>query len=405
MKVLQINTVCGYGSTGRIAVDIAHMLEENGHACRILFGRGSTPAGVDCRRVGNNLLVNLHGVASRITDRQGFYSKTTSRRLIAEAQAYDPDVIHLHNVHGYYLYLPMLFEWLAVCGKPVVWTLHDCWTFTGHCAHFANVNCQKWKTGCGRCPLKGSYPASLVMDHSKKNYQQKRAMFTSLPSACLVTPSQWLASLVKESYMGRFPVEVIANGINTAAFSPQADEAVQALRAKHGLEGQRIYLGVAGVWTPQKDLGDLKEMASHLREDERLVVIGLTPSQAADMPKKILGLTRTENLAALAAWYTLADVLVNPTWEDTFPTVNLEAMACGTPVAAYRTGGCPEQIVPSVGRIVEQRDVEGLLQAARELRKEQDGLSENCRAHVEAHYDARRQIARYIDLYRRVGAP
>jgi len=234
----------------------------------------------------------------------------------------------------------LLFEYLRYCGKKIYWTLHDCWSFTGHCSHFDFVGCEKWKTGCFDCPQKKEYPASLLMDNSRENYETKRYHFTGISNLTIVVPSHWLAEQVKESFLGEYPVEVVHNTINTDIFKPTPG----AFRQKYDLEGKTILLGVASVWGERKGLSDFARLAEKLREDTKLVLVGLTEEQTRHMPDTVLCIPRTNSPRELAEIYSAADYFLNLTYEDTYPTVNLEARACGTKVICYHTGGCPETL-------------------------------------------------------------
>lgn len=338
MKVFQINTVCGVGSTGRIATDLYHVLKKEGHSCCIAYGRGKAPADVDSYKIGSTADFYLHTFFSRLTDGEGLFSEGATRRLLKKIQEYDPDIIHLHNIHGHYLNYPILFHFLQKYHKPVVWTLHDCWAFTGHCAYFDYVGCQLWQEGCQNCPQLKSYPQSYGIDHSAENYARKKELFTGIERLHIVTPSQWLADLVKKSFLKEYPVTVIHNGIDTSVFTPTESD----FRKQHGLENKKILLGVASPWTPRKGLQDFIKLAPMLPENWKIVLVGLSKRQLAHLPSDILGLERTNNTKELAQIYTAADVFFNPTYEDNYPTTNLEAIACGTPVITYDTGGSPE---------------------------------------------------------------
>lgn len=357
MKVLQINVVCGIRSTGRICTDIAEMLTKDGHECKIAYGRETVPEKYQpyAVRIGTDWDTKLHGLKARLFDGAGFGSKGTTRRFIDWVKVYDPDVIHLHNIHGYYINIEILFEYLKTCGKPVIWTLHDCWAFTGHCTYFDYVGCDKWKTECGHCPQKGEYPKSVVLDRSNRNYQKKRELFTEMPNMTLVTPSRWLAGLVRQSFLNQYPVEVIPNGIDTSIFKPTESN----LRQQYELENKKIILGVASIWDKRKGLNDFIELSKMLDHTYQIIIVGLTKKQIQRMPANILCIERTNSPAELAAWYTAADVFVNPTYEDNYPTTNLEAQSCGTPVITYNTGGSPES-VNQQGRIVETGNIQQL---------------------------------------------
>lgn len=352
MKIFQINTVCGVGSTGRIATDLYHVLQQEGYSCCIAYGRGSAPADVESYKIDSTADVYFHTLLSRLTDGEGLYSKKATKRLVAFIKRYDPDIIHLHNIHGHYLHYPTLFNFLADYQKPVVWTLHDCWAFTGHCAHFDYVGCPLWKTGCHDCPELGSYPQSYGVDHSRRNFERKKTLFTSVKNLHLVTPSQWLADLVKESFLGKYPVQVIHNGIDISIFKPTPSD----FREKYNLQDKKIILGVASPWTSRKGLQDFIKLAAMLPDEWKIVLVGLSAEQKSSLPASIIGLERTDSAKELAQLYTAADVFFNPTYEDNYPTTNLEARACGTPVVTYNTGGSPESAGEN-GIVIEKGDL------------------------------------------------
>ena len=350
MKVIQINSVCGIRSTGRICTDLADVLLQDGHECKIAYGRESVPEkyGKIAIRIGNDLDAKLHALQSRIFDNAGFGSKLATEKFIEWVKEYNPDIIHLHNIHGYYINVEVLFKYLAESNKPVIWTLHDCWAFTGHCAYYSYVKCDKWKTGCFNCPQKKRYPSSLLWDASKKNWQKKKALFTSVKNMTLVTPSKWLANEVKKSFLSKYPMKVIANGIDLDVFKPTPSD----FKEKNGLVGKKIILGVASSWSECKGLKDFIELSKILDEKYKIVLVGLSENQIKELPENILAISRTNNVKELAEIYTAADIFFNPTYEDNFPTVNLEAQACGTPVITYRTGGSVESV--SEKNVVEQ---------------------------------------------------
>ena len=387
MKIFQINSTCGYGSTGRIAVDILKEVEKNGGEGIIAYGRNTAPDSVNSYKITTETDVKIHGVLSRITDRQGFYSTSATKKLIEKIKEYNPDIIHLHNVHGYYLNVRILFEFLKDYKKPIVWTLHDCWTFTGHCAYFSFYGCEKWKTECDVCPLKKDYPSSLVLDNSKKNFNEKKKLFTDLENVTLVTPSIWLADLVKESYLKKFDVKVINNGIDLSKFKPTKSD----FREKNGLENSQIILGVASVWEERKGLKDFIELNNRLNANQKIVLVGLNDAQLAELPKNIIGIKRTNSVNELAELYSVADVFVNPTYEDNYPTTNLEAISCGTPVITYKTGGSPESVDEGNGFVVEKGDVNGIFEALKKVN--------GCKTPTKDKFDASLRYKEYVDLY------
>ncbi len=342
MKILMINSVCGRGSTGRICTDIAEMLEKEGHECKIAYGRASVPQKYQkyAVRIGNELGVNIHAALSRIFDDCGFHSHFATKKFVRWVKEYNPDIIHLHNLHGYYLNLEILFDYLRTCGKKIIWTLHDCWAFTGHCCYFSFVGCDKWKRQCGHCVQKKAYPKSMLVDNSRRNFEKKKQLFTGIPNLTIVTPSKWLAGLVKESFLKDYPIKVIHNGIDLNVFKPTSSN----FRERYNLENKKIILGVASVWDDRKGFKDFLKLSELIDDNTRIVLVGVNDKQIKLLPPKIIGIRRTNSTKELAEIYTAADVFFNPTYEDNYPTVNLEAQACGTPVITYNTGGSIESV-------------------------------------------------------------
>ena len=342
MRILLINSVCGIGSTGKIVGALAEEYTARGHEAVIAYGRdGTVPERYlpYAHRIGTDLDVKISAVRTRFLDDHGFANEKATREFLQWADSYNPDLLWLHNIHGYYIHVGMLFDWIK--SRPqmqVKWTLHDCWAFTGHCTHFVFHRCEKWKTGCHHCPEKGSYPASKGLDNSRTNYEKKRAAFRGVKQMQLIVPSQWLAKLVRESFLGEYSVEVRYNTINTEIFRPTAGD----FREKYHLEGKKILLGVASVWTERKGFHDFLELRKLLDDSWAMVMVGVTEAQRKSLPQGILGIPRTNSPRELAEIYTAAQVLFNPTYEDTYPTVNLEAESCGTRVITYDVGGCAE---------------------------------------------------------------
>lgn len=439
MRLLEINSVCGIRSTGRIAVEIAKEYEAEGYEVKIAYGREKVPEQYQkyAIRIGSEIDVRIHGIKSRILDRHGFFSKRATKKFLKWADQYDPDILWLHNIHGYYINIELLFQWIkSRTEMKVRWTLHDCWAFTGHCAYFTMANCNKWMKHCKSCPQKKRYPMSYIIDSSDKNFDRKKALFTGVKDMVLISPSQWLASLVKESYLKEYPVEVHYNTIDKTIFRPIASE----FRKKYQLEHKRVILGVASFWDERKGLEDFYKLAEMLDDKYAIVLVGLSMKQIMEIPKKVKGVERKNNKKELVAIYSpvessqnmsgkeickatseriithkdlrsvhvegahegmvdeklfgvavkpsvgsiyqaitghiyseiidrsinccmliaiphtkdtnelveiysSADYFVNPTYEDNYPTVNLEAKACGTYVITYDIGGSKETLL------------------------------------------------------------
>ncbi len=362
MKILQINTVCGIRSTGRICTDIADVLEEKQYECKIAFGREAVPSQYEkyAVRIGNRINTYLDVLTTRIFDNAGFNSKGATKRFINWVKEYDPDVIHLHNLHGYYINIELLFDYLKTSGKPVIWTLHDCWSFTGHCTHFDYIGCEKWKTeGCSNCPLKKQYPKAIVFENSKNNYEKKKRIFTGVPEMTIVTPSKWLGDLVKQSFLKEYPVKVINNGIDLNIFKPTES----GFRQEHKLENKKIVLGVASTWSKSKGLYDFVKLSELLNDDYKIVLVGLNKEQMKKMPSDILCIERTNSTRELAEIYTAADVFVNPSVEETMGLTTLEALSCGTPAVVYNKTAVPEVVDSQSGIVVNAGDTYSLLHA------------------------------------------
>lgn len=396
MKVLQINTVCGRGSTGRIATDIHKMLIEQGHESVIAYGRGEAINCDNTIKIGNKIDFYNHALKTRLFDKHGFGSKKATKDLVDNIINYSPDVIHLHNIHGYYLNIEILFNFLKEYNKPIVWTLHDCWSFTGHCVHFDYANCYKWETHCQNCPERKSYPKSILLDNSYNNFEKKKELFTNLNNLVLVTPSKWLADLVKRSFLKEYPVKVINNGIDLSVFKPSPSN----FRETNNLENKFIILGVTSKWTVRKGFMYFMELSKLIEHDEVIVLVGLSEKQIKQLPKNIIGISKTNNTKELAEIYTAADVFFNPTLEEVLGLTNLEAQACGTPVITFNTGGSVETIDDSTGFIVEKGDLENTIKIIRMIKTEgKEKYYDSCIKRANKYYNKNDRFQEYIELY------
>lgn len=403
-KLLQINPVLRVStSTGRIMQEIGELAMHYGWESYVAYSRGRDGVRKPCRSqllpVGGKWSVVQHGIATRLFDRHGLSSSGATRRFVARIEALRPDIIHIHNIHGYFLNYRILFDYLSRSGIPVVWTVHDCWLYTGHCFYYSYAGCGKWQTGCSRCPQLREFPASLLFDRSAQNYADKRLAFTSMPRDrfTIVPVSEWIRGEMRHSFLRDYDFRVIHNGIDTRVFDGSGSaEAVSRYR----LQGKRVLLGVASVWSREKGLDDFVRLAALLRPDEQLVLVGVRPEQRKLLPAGVLAISRTENIRQLAGLYAAADVFLNPTWQDNYPTVNMESIACGTPVVTYRTGGSVESVTPSTGLVVGRGDVEGMLAAARTLVSRGKSVNRNaCRAYALAHFRKEDRYSDYLRLY------
>lgn len=395
--ILQINTVVNSGSHGRIAEEIGLLALVNGWDSYIAFGRKNRPSQSKLIKIGNGLDIIFHGLQTRLLDKHGFGSKKATIKFIKEIEEIKPDIIHLHNIHGYYLNIEILFKYLASTTIPIVWTLHDCWSFTGHCSHFDLIGCSKWKRNCFSCPQKNEYPASYLFDNSKNNYENKYKLFTSVKNLTIVPVSNWLSSFIDESFFKQYPKHLIYNGVNLGIFTPQDNKFIKTnLR----IGNRFMLLGVASVWSTRKGFDDFISLSKFIKPDCVIVLVGLNDNQLKILPANIIGIKRTENIQELAQIYSAADLFLNLTYEDNFPTTNIESLACGTPILTYNTGGSIEAVSPETGFIVEKGDLNSVIDSI-ELVKEKgkSTYSSSCRERAIKLYNKDDRYNEYINLY------
>ena len=391
-KLLIINVTCNQGSTGKISEQIGALMKSAGWEVYLAHG---------ARRVNPSELITfqfshvkdeyLHFVKSLLFDGDGLGSIVATKRLLRYIKNVKPDIIQLHNLHGYYINYKILFGYLNKTQIPVVMTLHDCWSFTGHCVHPIIANCDKWKSECNHCPLKNKYPKKTIgLDGAKRNFLLKQRYFTANKNLHIVAVSNWLASWLQQSILRTKPISIIHNGIDLDTFLPYK---------RTNSEKYRI-LGVSNVWLNDKGLLDVFKLRTLLPlEKYQITLVGLSTKQVKRLPEGIIGITRTSNQQELAKLYSDADVLINPTYADTFPTVNLEALACGTPVVTYKTGGSPEALSVDTGIVVEGGDVKGMADAIMIKSVKTKEIINACRQRAVSNYDKNICFLEYAELY------
>lgn len=401
MRIVQINGGAK-GSTGKIMMGIAEVARAQGHEvmCASPITTTNRDAGEDCGyyRIGTFNSRRVSVALSRITGFNGCFAWIETRKLLKKIDEFKPDVIHLHNLHDSYINLPMLFSYIKKHNVPTVWTLHDCWSFTGQCPHFTMVKCDKWKTGCHNCPQYKEYPASLY-DNTKKMWQLKKKWFTGVKNMTIVTPSRWLARLAQESYLKEYSIQVINNGIDLNVFKPTQSN----FRERYEIPAEKhIILGVSFAWGYRKGLDCFVEMAEKLGEQYQIVLVGTDDEIDRNLPHNIISIHRTQNQKELAEVYSAADVFVMPTREENYPTVNMEAIACGTPVVTFDTGGSPEMLDDKTGIVVEANDIEATKKAIKDICEKKKCNDEKYIVAYSKNFDMKKRFAEYIELYANV---
>ncbi len=396
LKVLQINT-CNFGSTGNIMLNISTMAEEHGYISYVAYAnsRSNNKKKVEnCILIGNILERNLHLKLAYYTGYNGCFSQLGTRKFLSQIDEIRPDIIHLHNLHNCYINLKMLFEYIKEKNTPVIWTLHDCWAFTGQCPHFTIANCEKWKTECYDCPQYKQYPKSRL-DKTQKMYRLKKEWFTGVENLTIVTPSQWLADRVSESFLKYYPVKVINNGIDLNLFIPTPSN----FRERYGLKDKIVLLGVASGWSKRKGLDIFVELSKMLSKKHTIVLVGLSTKQIKSLPDNIIGLPLIKKPKELAEIYSAADWFINPSMEETMGLVTVEALACGTPAIVSNSTAVPEIINASCGIVTKQCDAKSFYNV----------IADNSIAYLEEdcikrarEYDATNTFKKYIGIYNKL---
>lgn len=394
MKVLQINTVYGAGSTGKIVRQLHDLCMAQGMECLTGHRDNGTYSLDDTLEISGRLDGRVHGFLARITMLKGCFSYFKTKKFLQKMKEYRPDLIHLHNLHGSYIHIGAFMKYIKKEQIPVVFTLHDCWAFTAICPHFSLAACDKWKSGCGHCPQRRRY-SSAPIDLSHTMWKNKKRWFSGVPHMTVVTPSAWLADLARQSFLGEYPIKVIYNGIDLSIFSPTASD----FRARYSLENKKIVLAVSFGWSYEKGLDVMIALAERLPSDYQVVLVGTDEAADKQLPKNILSIHRTCRQQALAGIYSASNVFVNPTREEVLGLVNLEALACGTPVVTFRAGGSPECIDETCGSVVDRDDVDAMEREIVRICTEHPYSREAClnRARM---FDKDQRMKEYIALYR-----
>ena len=397
MKLLQINSVANIGSTGRIAEQIGQAAMKAGWESYIAYGREAGQSQSHLIKIGSQLDVMWHGVVTRLFDRHGLASKRATKKFVSQIKEIQPDIIHLHNIHGYYLNYEILFEYLSKADIPMVWTFHDCWAMTGHCSHFVKIGCFRWKNKCNDCPLRQDYPKSFF-DGAERNYSRKRNSF-DIEKLNIVSVSKWLNSVVEESYLSKIDKYIIYNGVDIDLFKPVKSN----IKKDIGLEDKKVLLGVATAWSESKGLDDYYKLSKRLPEEYQIILIGVKRNQIKKLPKEIIGIERTNNINELVQYYSAADVVMNLSYAETFGLTTVEGFACGTPSIVYDTTASPELITENTGIVVPLGDISAVKDAVVEIcRKGKTHYSQFCRERALTHFNKEDKFKEYIELYKKI---
>ncbi|WP_053373004.1 glycosyltransferase [Paenibacillus sp. FJAT-27812] len=396
MKVLQINTVYRVKSTGRTCYELSMSMEKAGHECYTAYGFGFWED-KNSYRIGNNKEYYFHNISSRVTGKQGYYSVNGTKRLINYIKKINPDIIHLRNLHANYLNLPILFDYLANADIPVVLNLHDCWAFTGKCAHYTEIGCYKWKTQCGKCPKIKEYPSSIFRDFTTTMYEDKKKWFSSIKNLTVVGVSKWVAEQARQSFLSNRSITSIYNWIDHEIFKPYQEEVFQ----KYDIEDTKFtIIGVSAIWSNDSPrLQDFRELAKIINDDMQIILVGQTQGTINEIDK-IKFIPFVDNTKDLAKLYSSADVYVHLSVEDTFGKVIAEAMACGTPAIVYNSTACPEIIGEGCGYIAEPRDVEQIYNHIVKIKENgKQYYSDNCVRFTKENYNYEKNVGKLLEIY------
>ena len=393
MILVQINSVYNTGSTGKIVKNLHYSAIKNNIDSYVFYGRGNITQDQNVFKISNNIDVMYHGLITRFFDKHGLGSREITRNLVKKLIKLNPTIIHLHNIHGYYMNYEVLFDYLKnqFNGK-VIWTLHDSWAYTGHCAYYIYSRCSKFETHCEKCPQIKSYPKSLFFDNSKNNFDRKKKIFTGVKNLTLVSPSIWLKKELARSYLKSYRSLVINNGIDKNIFTHRSSN----LRKKYNLKNKFIILGVASYWEKRKGFEYFVKIAKMVGDDTKIILIGKFDKKVPNIDN-ILFIESVENQIELANFYSVANVFFNPTLEDNYPTTNLEALACQTPVITFDTGGSSEALDSKLSKTIENKDLRQVIEHFDYIKSE--NYNKNKSKLDDKVYDVDQFSNTYIKLY------
>ena len=396
--LVQFNSVANWGSTGRLTEDIGDVAIAAGWDSYIAFGRQFNPSKSHLLQIGGKWSVLSHTLKSRLFDRHGFGSYWATKRLLKQLDEIKPDLFQFHNVHGYYLNLPLVLKYATEKNIPIVWSLHDCWSMTGHCAHFVKIGCDKWKTECYHCPQKSEYPASWLIDSSRRNYREKKRLVEAVPLLAIISGSEWLAGIARQSYFKGRDIYFIPDGIDTDIYQPRENS--EGLRKRLGLEGKFVIIATGTDWGENKGLSDYGKLRSMLSDDYAIVLVGMSEEWLAKVPEGVIGLPRTKTPQELSEYYSMADCVMSLSRMESFGLTPVEGFACGTPAIVYNTTALPELITPETGFVAKFLDVADVKEKVEMMRaKGKAFYTKRCREIAVEQYGRTNCYNEYMKVY------
>lgn len=398
-KLVQFNPVANWGSTGRLAEDIGEVVIDAGWDSYIAFGRQFNPSKSHLLQVGGKWSVISHTLKTRLFDRQGFGSYCATKELLKQLDEIKPDVFQFHNLHGNYLNLPLILKYATEKDIPIVWSLHDCWSMTGHCPHFYKIGCEKWKTECHHCPLKMEYPNSWLFDSSRRNHREKKALIEAIPRLTIISGSEWLAGVAAQSYFKNREIHFIPDGIDMDIYQPRSNGA--ELRKRLGLEGKFVILATGTGWGEDKGLSDYGKLRKLLSDEYAIVLVGMSQEWLEKVPEGVIGLPRTKTPQELSEYYSMADCVMSLSKMESFGLTPVEGFACGTPAIVYDTSALPELITPETGFVAKYLDVEDVKDKVEKMRSIGKAFyTSKCREIAVQKYDRKKCYDEYIKIYK-----
>lgn len=394
MKILQITCDLNWGSIGHITEDIGILAQREGWEVYVIYGRDHNSSKLTSFKSSSKLDVYEHFAEHRLIDNDGLASRNSTKKAIRKINEIQPDIILLHNIHDHWLNYEQLFEYLSCIGKPVIWTQHDCWSYTGGCGYYSLRGCVQWKTECQKCPMKrGALP---LVERTKIHFEKKRRLFNAIKNLTLVPVSYWLEGELRQSFLKEHKIRTIYNGVNTSLFKPCG----AAAKERYGIGDKKLLVGAATVWSERKGLNDYVALSKILPQDIIVLLIGLSSREIKCLPNGIIGLQRTQNIEELAAIYSAADIVLNLSYEETFGLTTVEGLACGTPGVVYNCAASPELIIQETGLVVEKGNITGVAKAVNEILSNGKAFyTEKCRERAVTLFNKDDRFADYINLY------